>query len=157
LAVFLVRHAKAGSRREWEGDDDLRPLSKKGRRQAEHLADDLADRGVARILSSPSVRCVQTVEPLAARLGLKVETADALGEGSDAPEVVALVRELAPERSAPVVLCTHGDVIPTLLDALARLDGLRLPADYPCAKGSTWRLEPDEEGRFKTAEYLPAP
>jgi 8-oxo-dGTP diphosphatase len=165
LALFLVRHAKAGSRREWEGDDDLRPLSKKGRRQAEHLAadladrlaDDLADRGVARILSSPSVRCVQTVEPLAARLGLKVETADALGEGSDAPEVVALVRELAPERSAAVVLCTHGDVIPTLLDALARLDGLRLPADYPCAKGSTWRLEPDEEGRFKTAEYLPAP
>jgi 8-oxo-dGTP diphosphatase len=133
-------------------------VSKKGRRQAEHLADDLADRDVARILSSPSRRCLQTVEPLAERLGLKVETADALAEGSDAPAVVGLARELATgARPGSIVLCTHGDVIPTLLDALARLDGLRLPAAYPCAKGSTWVLEAGPEGRFETADYLPAP
>src|SRR5205807_1199357 len=84
------------------------------------------------------VRCVQTVQPLADRCGIKVEETEALAEGANPPEVVRLAREAAGEDGA-VVLCTHGDVIPTLLDTLALTDGLKLPEDYPCAKGSTWR------------------
>ncbi len=154
MDVFLVRHAHAGDRQKWEGPDDVRPLSEKGRRQAEGLVDVLASRGVTRILSSPSKRCIQTVWPLADRLGLEVEETDALAEGVGAREVVALAREVA--RGGPAVLSNHGDVIPTLLDTLVRTDGLVLPEGYPCAKGSTWRLRA-KEGRFVDAEYIRAP
>jgi 8-oxo-(d)GTP phosphatase len=153
-AVLLVRHAKAGSRGEWDGPDHRRPLSKKGKAQAARLAGQLGGRGVTRILSSPYTRCVQTVEPLAARLGLGVEESDALAEGAAEEDVAGLLASLAGETA---VLCTHGDVIPTLLDRLARRDGLRLPPGYPCAKGSTWALHPDGGGRYTRAEYLPAP
>ncbi len=157
MDAFLVRHAHAGDRRKWKGPDDIRPLSEKGWRQAEGLVAVLSGEGVSRLLSSPSLRCVQTVEPLARRLGLEIEETVALAEGVDARDVVGLAREVStgPDDGA-VVLSTHGDVIPTLLDALARADGLVLPDDYPCAKGSTWRLR-SEGGRFVKAEYIPPP
>ena len=153
MKVFLVRHAKAGNRDEWEAPDDIRPLSKKGRKQAEKMADLLADRTIERIISSPSLRCVQTVEPLADRLNLEVETHEWLAEGVRADEVVGLFRSLPPTTTA---LCTHGDVIPILLDALVERDALALPEDYPGAKGSAWELEQDGSGRAVTAMYLPA-
>ena len=61
MAVLLVRHAKAGSRKDWSGDDRLRPLSKAGHRQAEALVPLLVGYPITRVLSSPFVRCVQTV------------------------------------------------------------------------------------------------
>ena len=154
MTVFLVRHAKAGNRAEWERPDDTRPLSKKGQRQAEKMADVLAARGIERIISSPSLRCVQSVQPLADRLRLEVETSDALAEGVDADDVIDLFRSL---RSTTAALSTHGDVIPILLDALVEQDGLELPEAYPCAKGSAWELEQDGSGRAVAAMYLPAP
>ncbi len=117
------------------------------------MADLLADRGIERIISSPSLRCTQTVQPLADRLSLEIETSDSLAEGVEADEVVALFRSL---RSTDTALCTHGDVIPVLLDTLAERDGLVLPEDYPCAKGSAWECEQDDSGRAVTAMYLPA-
>jgi 8-oxo-(d)GTP phosphatase len=78
MTVYLVRHAKAGDREAWEGDDDLRPLSKPGRRQAAGLVDLLRPAGIRRLVSSPAVRCVQTLEPLGEALGLAVELDDAL-------------------------------------------------------------------------------
>jgi broad specificity phosphatase PhoE len=154
VTVFLIRHALAGNRDEWEEADDIRPLSKKGQRQAERIAELLAHRGIERIVSSPSLRCVQSVQPLADRLDLEVETSESLAEGVDADDVVALFRSV---RSATTALCTHGDVIPTLLDALVERDGLLLPRDYPCAKGSSWECEQDDWGRAVSAMYLPAP
>jgi phosphohistidine phosphatase SixA len=154
VTVFLIRHALAGNRDEWDEADDIRPLSKKGQRQAERIADLLACRGIERVVSSPSLRCVQTVRPLADRLNLAVETSESLAEGVDADHVVALFRSVRSTRSA---LCTHGDVIPTLLDALVVRDGLVLPQDYPCAKGSAWECEQDDSGRAVAAMYLPAP
>lgn len=154
MTVFLVRHANAGNRSEWEAPDDIRPLSKKGQKQALRMTELLATRGIKRVVSSPSLRCVQTVQPLAERLGLEVETSEALAEGVDADDVVTLFRSMAATNAA---LCTHGDVIPTLLDALVDRDGLQLPRDYPCVKGSTWELGQDDSGRAVGAEYLPAP
>jgi 8-oxo-dGTP diphosphatase len=75
VAIYLVRHAKAGNRRDWHGEDDLRPVSPSGQRQADAIADTIADVGVERIVSSPYVRCRQTVDPLAQRLRLPVERA----------------------------------------------------------------------------------
>ena len=83
MIVYLVRHARAGHRATWQGEDDsLRPLDERGRRQADALVAQLADREFARILSSPFARCVQTVEPLAEARGLPVEAVDSLAEGA---------------------------------------------------------------------------
>lgn len=104
----LLRHAAAKERYEWPGDDAHRPLNKKGRRQAEELATTLAAGDVRRVVSSPYVRCVQTVEPLAAALGLDVELDDRLAEGAgmSAQELIA---------EPGVIACTHGDVIYDLI------------------------------------------
>lgn len=152
MSVFVVRHAKAGSRSNWDGPDELRPLSKKGKRQADGLAGILKDSHVTRVVSSPSLRCVQTVQPLARALDLSVEQDSALAEGASAREVIKLLHQV----DDGTLLCTHGDVIPTMLDTLVAEDGLTLPSDYPCAKGSTWVLERDG-GRYAEAHYLPSP
>jgi 8-oxo-dGTP diphosphatase len=109
---ILLRHARAGAREDWHGDDRLRPLDEKGRKQAQRLAGELAALGVTHIVSSPYVRCTQTVEPLAAGLDLRVETDDRLAEGADRADVERLLDE-TPSGS---VLCTHGDVVELVRD-----------------------------------------
>ena len=81
--LLLIRHAHAGDRARWRGPDDQRPLSEKGWRQARGLVPLLSDDGLARIRSSPSLRCVQTVLPLAEARGLQVEEDPRLHEGTD--------------------------------------------------------------------------
>ena len=137
MPVLLIRHAHAGSRRDWDGEDRLRPLSPKGRAQAKGLVRGLDGWAVQRVLSSPFARCVETVSPLAAELGVKVEVVEELAEGNGA-DALALVRSLATEKAA---LCTHGDVIPDILVALADEDRLDLGPDPRQAKGSVWILE----------------
>jgi 8-oxo-dGTP diphosphatase len=149
-AVLLIRHAHAGTRGDWLGEDKLRPLTQKGFRQAVSLVRRLDGWAPARILSSPYVRCVQTVLPLADDRGVKVEEVDELAEGAGRA-ALELVRGLA---DRPVALCTHGDVIPDVLIALADEHRLDLgPAPHQ-AKGSTWVLE-HHRGRFVKAIYIP--
>jgi 8-oxo-dGTP diphosphatase len=150
--VLLIRHAHAGARKEWSGDDRLRPLSDKGRRQAKALVTLLGPWAVQRILSSPFERCLETVAPLAAELALDVEPTPALAEGHGA-EALALVRSLADDK---VALCTHGDVIPEVLVALADEERIDLGPRPRQGKGSAWILEANG-GRFTKATYLPAP
>ena len=152
MSLLVVRHARAGSRRRWDGPDETRPLSGRGRRQAKALVNLLVPFGPTRIVSSPYVRCVQTVEPLSEKLGVAVELSDALAEGAPVEDVVALIRSL-PDAST---VCGHGDEISALLHALASDDGLALPKDYQYPKGSTWVLE-TRDGRYTSASYLPAP
>jgi broad specificity phosphatase PhoE len=154
MTVLLVRHARAGSRKHWEGADIERPLSKKGWRQAEGLVDMLSRRPIKRILSSPFVRCVQTVQPLAEKLGLEIERRPELAEGAPVDAALELVRDAA---GTTVVLCTHGDIVPSLLDVISQVDRLDLPDDVQCPKGSVWELEQDRDGRVTEARYLPAP
>lgn len=153
MSLLVVRHARAGSRRRWDGPDEKRPLSGRGRRQAGALVKLLVPFEPTRILSSPYVRCVQSVEPLSEKLGLAVEPADALAEGAPAKEVVSLARSVL---GSMCVLCSHGDEISALLHALAHHDGLELPEQYECAKGATWVLR-ERRGRYASASYLPAP
>ena len=149
--VYVVRHAKAGSRSAWSGPDQLRPLSKAGRRQAVGLADRLAGEAINRIVTSPYVRCHQTVEPLGTRLAVPVEPSDLLVEGTLLPEALRLVEKVADQ---PTVLCTHGDVILELLEHLARV-GVSV-AEARLEKGSTWVLG-TEAGEVTSARYLPPP
>jgi 8-oxo-(d)GTP phosphatase len=138
VTVLLVRHADAGDRGTWSGDDARRPLDDRGRHQAEALIGQLEGREVTRILSSPYLRCTQTVEPLALERRLPVEHRQELAEGAARAEVLALLRELGEDESA--VLCTHGDVVELLLGRGSE-------------KGSTWVLEVDGE-HLAPAEYL---
>jgi phosphohistidine phosphatase SixA len=102
--MLLVRHGSAGDRELWEGDDRERPLDEKGVRQADELVDLLAPYAIERILSSPAVRCMQTVGPLAKARGLSIEPRDELGEELQATAGAELVRSLA----ADVAICGHG-------------------------------------------------
>jgi len=148
LTVFLVRHAKAGSRSRWRGPDDLRPLIKAGRRQAEALVALLGSESITRIVSSPYVRCRQTVEPLGEALRLPVDLADALTEGATVIEALRLIEKVSAESA---VLCSHGDVIGALLDHFKQ-GGVPVEGDA-FEKGSTWALEIDA-GAVVSARYL---
>ncbi|MGZ8693468.1 MAG: SixA phosphatase family protein [Gaiellaceae bacterium] len=94
--VLLVRHASAGDRYEWEGDDLLRPLDERGRRQATDLIELLSQYELKRLLSSPSLRCVQTIEPLAQARGFDIEIRDELSEErqyADGPTLVGSLHD----------------------------------------------------------------
>jgi len=108
VTSVIIRHAAAGDREHWDGDDFHRPLNARGRRQAAELVELLRPLGVRRVLSSPYVRCIETVRPLAASLELSVEQDDRLAEGA-APGAAELLREDG------VVCCTHGDVAEEVL------------------------------------------
>jgi phosphohistidine phosphatase SixA len=140
MTILLVRHARAGKAKKWQGDDRLRPLDERGRAQAEGLVDLLRGYEPTAILSSAAVRCVQTVEPPAKALGLEVEERDELAEGKASDDVLSLVSSI-PDDVA--VLCTHGDVINEVLGEES-------------AKGSTWVLRLDG-GALQRVEYLPPP
>jgi phosphohistidine phosphatase SixA len=109
VTSVLLRHAAAGDREHWDGDDFHRPLDARGRREAEALVELLRPFGVRRVVSSPYVRCVQTVEPLAAALGLPLELDDRLAEGAGGAALTLLQED-------GVVSCTHGDVVHELVD-----------------------------------------
>lgn len=130
--VLILRHGAAGDRSTWQGPDQDRPLTKKGRRQAEAIVDLYAPYGVARILSSPYLRCVQTVEPLSDALGVEIELSDKLAEG--AVGAAKLAAAASRESGGAVVLCTHGDII------------WDLTGGGPAAKASTWVLVAGKKG-----------
>lgn len=152
MAVYVVRHAKAGDREAWEGDDRLRPLTKSGRRQAEELVERFANDRIDGIQSSPYVRCVQTVEPLAKARGLRVESNPELEEGKG-PKPIMRLLERASGRN--LVLCTHGDIVDDLLGELIK-QGLVTRAKASNEKGGTWVLE-GQRGVVSGAQYRPAP
>ena len=151
MTVYLVRHAKAGSRKGWSGDDAHRPLSKVGRTQARAIGKALADGGITRIVSSPFVRCRETVEPLGARVGVDVELSDALGEGASLTDSLRLVEKLS---DVNVALCSHGDVLGHLLNHVAR-SGVDL-GDDRLEKASIWVLD-TVDGTVSAARYLAPP
>lgn len=132
MAVLLVRHAKAGDRSRWTGDDRSRPLTDKGRAQAAELVDAIGTVPVA-LYSSPYLRCIETLEPLATAHGLDVTVDDRLAEGVDLEPVLDLLNEI-PDGS---VLCSHGDVIPMVVDALIRR-GMVLESAVPGVRKGSW-------------------
>jgi 8-oxo-dGTP diphosphatase len=154
VTLYLVRHAKAGDRNAWTDDDDrLRPLSGRGQRQAHLLIDLLADAKFDRILSSPYVRCMQTVVPLAGARGLSVEPVDGLAEGANLEDGLELVRKHA---IAGALMCMHGDVMPMLLEHF-EASGVEMCDELRWPKGCTWVVETDTTGDVVRARYLPPP
>jgi 8-oxo-(d)GTP phosphatase len=152
MSVVLLRHASAGDRHAWEGDNRRRPLDPKGQRQAEALVASLDDLEIGLIISSPARRCVQTVEPLAEARSTPVTIDEVLWE-ENAPGCIALVAQLT---DTDTVLCTHGDNIPAILQHLVHTEGLDLGPHPDCKKASAWVLEATD-GRYCSARYLTPP
>ena len=148
--LLVVRHADAGDKTAWKGPDGLRPLSSRGHLQAEGLVVRLEDFPVERILSSPTLRCYQTVEPLARDRLLRIATVPALGVDTSPAQLLDLFWDLELRNS---VLCAHGEGIGLLLTRL--LAGALVaedPLDWP--KGSTWLLERLDRSRVR-GRFLP--
>jgi 8-oxo-dGTP diphosphatase len=159
---YLVRHGAAGDRHAWHDPDELRPLTEEGWRQATALVDLLADAEIDRLVSSPYVRCVQTLEPLAEARGLPIETSPVLAEGAGGKGAVELLSE-----DGALVACSHGDVIEEALDLLdaagVPLEGRprgapqgagSSPGETP--KGAAWALEV-LDGTIVKGVFLPLP
>jgi 8-oxo-dGTP diphosphatase len=128
VSLILLRHASAGDREKWDADDRLRPLDKRGRKQAKKLCEILLGYDLTRAVSSPYVRCVETIE----RLGLEIVRDERLAEGAPLTETLSLLGE-----ADGAVVCTHGDVIVNVLGrdlkkgAAVVLDGLEVVDELP--------------------------
>ncbi|HEV2885923.1 MAG TPA: NUDIX domain-containing protein [Jatrophihabitans sp.] len=151
--LLLLRHAKAGKRSAYSGDDRLRPLDKAGRRQAHDSVAVLAAFNPQRVLAADRARCEQSVQPLADHLGLEVRSVPALSDeayAKDPDAGLAEVRELL-EQPGTTLICSQGETIPALLEHL-RASG----APYPARKGSVWALSVADRG-VVAADYYPQP
>ncbi len=152
--LLVVRHAKAGRKERFSGPDDERPLEKAGRAQAAALVPNLLAFGADEIHSAPPLRCVQTVAPLAEKLGVDIVREPLFSEAGYAQAPDAALRravELVSEDTVPVI-CSQGKVIPDLLDRWAARDGVGLPPARN-RKGSVWVLSL-RRGRLVAADHL---
>lgn len=134
MHLHLLRHAHAGDPDAWSAPDAARPLSRKGREQAERLGVFLAGIGFApdAIISSPKVRARETAELVAARLDMEITIDERLAGGSDLADVNAVLAAAGdPDRP---VLVGHD---PDFSDLLAALCG----GDVPMRKGALARIE----------------
>jgi len=150
--IYVIRHAKAGERERWQRPDAERPITRRGRRQAERLVERFEGLALERIISSPFVRCIQTVAPLAKARGLDVELSHHLAEGADLDHVTDLVRSLD---ARPTAICGHGREIDAIVEVCER-EGASLEGVRGLAKGSVWVLE-RRDGLVVSARYLPPP
>jgi phosphohistidine phosphatase SixA len=151
VPLFLIRHAVAGVRNNLDPSDDQRSLDEVGRSQAQAIAHTWTEMGIEAIYSSPALRCVQTVEPLAERLQMPVRIAPELFEGASTSRSIEYIRSFT---GRSVVLCSHGDVIPDVLRNL-EIGGSQLQG-RGCAKGSIWQLD-NATDRIETGIYQPEP
>jgi 8-oxo-dGTP diphosphatase len=147
--IVLVRHAKAGKRSEWHGEDAKRPLDPVGCAQAERLRDFLRYFAPDRVISAPPVRCVQTVQPLAEALGLDlvIDPVFSDDEYASAPGAAELALLALAKPNQVTVVCSQGTTIPGLVDRIAR--GIR-PSDT--RKGAAWVLSV-VDGTVVSADY----
>lgn len=136
----LVRHASAGDRREWGGDDDRRPLDSKGKRQAEALVGILESLGIQRVITAPVDRCVQTVQPFATHAGLELRETKAFGEDgyADNPDATLDMWLEIVQSGLPTVVCSQGGAIPDLMERCFYEKGWRPERDPHTKKGAYW-------------------
>ena len=152
--VLVVRHGTAGRKSRFSGDDTQRPLDKRGRAQAEALVPQLLAFGASDVYAADRLRCHQTVEPLAAELGVTVHNEPTLTEESYAKNPKRArhrVLSIAEQEGTPVI-CTQGKVIPGLIAWWCERDGVR-PDKSRNHKGSTWVLSL-AAGRLVAADHI---
>ena len=158
--VVVVRHGCAGDKQTWLADDFERPLDEGGIRQAQALAQALAAGPVERLVASPTRRCTQTLEPLAIRLRLAIESFDVLRPDGSILDVL----DAEWQAFDGVVMCTHGELMQPLLAAVKEHD-VRIVAqpgddEWLLTKGSAWHLTFNADGNIVQLRHeapLPLP
>ncbi len=147
--IILLRHAKAGRRSEWRGEDRKRPLEDIGREQAQRLVPFLSVFRPDRIVSAGPVRCVQTVEPFAQRrsIDIRIDSVfdDRVYSSSPAAAETALLSLAKPGKVT--LVCSQGDTISGLIDRVAR--GVH---SSDTKKGAAWVLSV-VDGTVVSADY----
>lgn len=155
--LLIVRHATAGRKGKFRGDDRKRPLDKNGRAQAESLVGLLLAFGARELHAADRVRCHQTIAPLADELGVAVHNEPLLTEEAYAEHPKrgrARVLEIAALPSTRVI-CTQGKVIPDLISWWCKSAGIS-PETSRNRKGSVWILSLAGE-RLVAADHLDSP
>lgn len=123
--LIALRHAKAVGRSDWDGPDADRPLTNRGRRQAEAIVAPLRAFGVRRIVSSDALRCLQTVAPLELKIGHAARVTPKISQDaweSASADIRSVVGQRVRSRK-PAVLCSHGPVLPDIMSELALATG----------------------------------
>jgi 8-oxo-dGTP pyrophosphatase MutT (NUDIX family)/phosphohistidine phosphatase SixA len=154
VPLVVLRHASAGQKKDWTGDDLLRPLDFKGQSEARTLVSLLGCFGPVRVVSSPAARCLATIEPYAGHVGAPVVVEPALmlprPSGSDTaadqdthPEVVSAVRRLLAD-GIPTVICAHRENIPDIVAVACEYLNAPPPTDPSLRKSSFWVLQAAE-------------
>jgi 8-oxo-dGTP pyrophosphatase MutT (NUDIX family)/phosphohistidine phosphatase SixA len=150
VPLMVVRHASAGRKADWPGLDESRPLDEQGAADARALVGLLACFApVARVISSPALRCTETVRPFAATFGGTVEAEACLvpygrsAVSSSRTDLVDSLRRLLSGLVAdrrPAVLCLHRENLPDVLAELRSALGapVAIPADPALPKGGFW-------------------
>jgi 8-oxo-dGTP diphosphatase len=149
--VILLRHAKAGKRSGWKGDDRLRPLERDGRLQAQRLVGFLSGFGATRVVSADLVRCIQTVVPYAESIGTTVVDEAAFADATyawDPQRSLTALRALTVAGNVTVV-CSQGDTIPGLVEALELIPA---PQSLATRKAAAWALS-FIDGEVVAADY----
>lgn len=124
VAMIVVRHGKALKRAQWDYDDRDRPLTKGGQSQARALVELLRAYGVSKLASSSSLRCMATLEPYSVGQRVPIMALPSLSEESFAADpgrvgpVLGWLLEQALEEDAPLAICGHRPVLPTMAEAL---------------------------------------
>lgn len=155
---LLIRHAKAGRRSKYRGDDRLRPLDREGREQAQALVGVLDSFGAQRVHAADRVRCVETVAPLAAHLDTRVVVEPLLTEESyraDPRATRARIEELAADTAHVRAVCSQGGVIPPVMEWWTNRDKVRL-APNRNRKGSVWVVS-TLDGALVSADHIASP
>ncbi len=155
--VIIVRHGTAGSKSRYKGDDQKRPLDKKGRAQAESLVGQLLAFGAETLYAADRLRCHQTIAPLAEELGAPIHNEPLLTEeayADDRKSARRRILEIAAAGGTPVI-CTQGKVIPDLIAWWCERDGVR-PDKSRNRKGSTWVMS-SSQGRLVAADHISSP
>lgn len=156
MRLVVIRHGTAKAKRSWKGPDDDRPLTASGRVQAVAISRRLSGYRPTRIVSSPSLRCRQTVEPLATASSLQVELTNALATDAGEAGIEFAFQMIQSEpNSSTIVLCTHRELIVELLPRLTRQHGVSTSHRLPGAKGGSWMLL-YRRGALTSVKYSPA-
>jgi len=153
VPLTFLRHASAGARDAWAGDDLHRPLDAQGSAESELLSQLLSCFGPARVISSAAERCVATVRPYAAATGARVEIEPAFTIGraeAEPARAAARVADIA-RAGQPAVICAHRENLPPMLTAACAVLGARPPGNLPLGKAGFWVLH-TAGGRLAAAE-----
>lgn len=155
--VLIIRHATAGRKARYKGDDTQRPLDRNGRAQAKSLVPQLMAFGASSLFAADRLRCVKTIEPLAREIDLPISVEPTLTE-----EAYAADPEAARQRLMEIIglggtpaICSQGRVIPYLIDWWCQRDGVK-PDKSRNRKGSTWVMSLSGD-RLIAADHLPSP